>query len=85
MEAARQIGMRLVSTTDVVNREGMIAGVGYGPLDLAGPKSKQFLETGEIAAGASCPLPYANSFCSYAVGVHRGMRVRSFELTVSTS
>ena len=44
MEVARQFGMRLVPTTYVVNREGMIVGARYGPLDIAGPEFVQFLE-----------------------------------------
>jgi peroxiredoxin len=44
MEVARKFGMRLVPTTYVLNREGMIAGAGYGPLDLAGLEFIQFLE-----------------------------------------
>jgi peroxiredoxin len=45
MEVARKFGMRLVPTTYVLNREGMIVGAGYGPLDVAGPEFGQFLET----------------------------------------
>jgi peroxiredoxin len=44
MEVARKFGMRLVPTTYVLNREGMIVGAGYGPLDVAGPEFVQFLE-----------------------------------------
>jgi peroxiredoxin len=44
MEVARKFGMRLVPTTYVVNREGMIVGAGYGPIDLAGTEFIQFLE-----------------------------------------
>lgn len=55
MEVARQFGMRLVPTTYVVNREGMIVGAEYGPLNLASPEFTQFLETGEVAAGVSRP------------------------------
>jgi peroxiredoxin len=44
MEVARKFGMRLVPTTYVLNREGMIVGAGYGPLDVAGPGFVQFLE-----------------------------------------
>ena len=44
MEVARKFGMRLVPTTYVLNREGMIVGAGYGPLDVAGPEFGQFLE-----------------------------------------
>jgi peroxiredoxin len=44
MEVARKFGMRLVPTTYVLNREGMIVGAGYGPIDVAGPEFIQFLE-----------------------------------------
>jgi peroxiredoxin len=44
MEVARKFGMRLVPTTYVLSREGMIVGAGYGPLDVAGPEFVQFLE-----------------------------------------
>jgi hypothetical protein len=36
--------MRLVPTTYVLNREGMIVGAGYGPIDVAGLEFIQFLE-----------------------------------------
>ena len=45
MEVARSFGMRLVPTTYVLNREGVIVGAGYGPVDLAGPEFVQFLES----------------------------------------
>jgi peroxiredoxin len=45
MEVARKFGMRLVPTTYVLNREGMIVGAGYGPVDLASPGFVQFLES----------------------------------------
>ena len=45
MAVARQFGVRLVPTTYVVNREGVIVGAGYGPIDVAGPEFVQFLET----------------------------------------
>ena len=44
MEVARKFGMRLVPTTYVLNREGMIVGAGYGPIDVTGPEFVQFLE-----------------------------------------
>jgi peroxiredoxin len=43
MEVARKFGMRLVPTTYVLNREGVIVGAGYGPVDLAGPEFVHFL------------------------------------------
>jgi peroxiredoxin len=43
MEVARKFGMRLVPTTYVVNREGVIVGAGYGPVDLASPMFADFL------------------------------------------
>ena len=43
MEVARQFGMRLVPTTYVLNREGVIVGAGYGPVDLASPAFVEFL------------------------------------------
>jgi peroxiredoxin len=45
MEAARQFGMRLVPTTYVLNRDGVIVGAGYGPIDLAGPAFTEFLQS----------------------------------------
>src|SRR5687768_8815064 len=44
MEVARQFGVRLVSMTYVLNREGRVVGAGYGPVDLASPEFAQFLE-----------------------------------------
>ena len=44
LEVARQFGMRLVPTTYVLNRAGMIVGAGYGPMDIAGPEFLLFLE-----------------------------------------
>jgi peroxiredoxin len=43
MEVARKFGMRLVPTTYVLNREGVIVGAGYGPVDFASPTFAQFL------------------------------------------
>ena len=43
MAVARQFGVRLVATTYVVNREGMVVGAGVGPLDLASPEFAQYL------------------------------------------
>jgi peroxiredoxin len=45
MEVARKFGMRLVPTTYVVNREGVIVGAGYGPVDLASPEFVHFMES----------------------------------------
>ena len=45
MEVARAFGMRLVPTTYVVNRAGVIVGAGYGPVDLASPTFVEFLGT----------------------------------------
>lgn len=45
MEVARGFGMRLVPTTYVLNREGVIVGAGYGPVDVAGPEFVQFVES----------------------------------------
>jgi peroxiredoxin len=45
MEVARKFGMRLVPTTYVLNREGVIVGAGYGPVDLAGAEFVQFVES----------------------------------------
>lgn len=45
MEVARKFGMRLVPTTYVLNREGVIVGAGYGPVDLASPVFAEFLNT----------------------------------------
>jgi peroxiredoxin len=50
MEVARKFGMRLVPTTYVLNREGMIVGAGYGPIDVDGPEFIQFLETLQSAS-----------------------------------
>ena len=44
MEVARKFGMRLVPTTYVINRQGMIVRAGYGPIDVAAPEFIQFLE-----------------------------------------
>jgi peroxiredoxin len=44
MEVARKFGMRLVPTTYVLNRDGIIVGAGYGPVDLAGHMFTDFLE-----------------------------------------
>ena len=44
MEVARKFGMRLVPTTYVLNRDGIIVGAGYGPVDLAGQTFTDFLE-----------------------------------------
>jgi peroxiredoxin len=44
MEVARKFGMRLVPTTYVLNRDGVIVGAGYGPLDLTGQTFTDFLE-----------------------------------------
>ncbi|MBI3329235.1 MAG: TlpA family protein disulfide reductase [Nitrospinae bacterium] len=44
MDVARAFGVRLAPTTYVVNREGVIVGAGYGPLDLAGPVFDQYLQ-----------------------------------------
>jgi peroxiredoxin len=43
MAVAREFGMRLVPTTYVMNREGVIVGAGYGPVDLASPMFADFL------------------------------------------
>jgi peroxiredoxin len=43
MEVARKFGMRLVPTTYVLNRDGIIVGAGYGPVDLAGQRFTDFL------------------------------------------
>jgi peroxiredoxin len=45
MEVARSFGMRLVPTTYILNREGVIVGAGYGPVDVAGPEFVQFVES----------------------------------------
>jgi peroxiredoxin len=45
MVVARQFGVRLVPTTYVVNREGVIVGASFGPLDLASPAFVQYLES----------------------------------------
>jgi peroxiredoxin len=44
MEVARKFGMRLVPTTYVLNRDGVIVGAGYGPVDLAGQMFTDFLD-----------------------------------------
>jgi peroxiredoxin len=44
MEVARRFGMRLVPTTYVLNRDGVIVGAGYGPVDLAGQMFTDFLD-----------------------------------------
>jgi peroxiredoxin len=44
MEVARKFRVRSVPTTYVLNREGLIVGAGYGPVDLASPEFVQFLE-----------------------------------------
>jgi peroxiredoxin len=44
MEVARKFGMRLVPTTYVLNRDGIIVGAGYGPVDLAGQMFTDFLD-----------------------------------------
>jgi peroxiredoxin len=54
MEAARHFGMRLVPTTYVLNRRGMIVGAGYGPLDVAGP---EFIQLVESMLAVSSPQP----------------------------
>src|ERR671915_1241968 len=43
LEVARKFGMRLVPTTYVLNRDGIIVGAGYGPVDLAGQTFTDFL------------------------------------------
>ena len=43
MNVARQFGVRLVPTTYVVNREGVIVGAGFGPVDLTSPEVAQYL------------------------------------------
>jgi peroxiredoxin len=58
MEVARNFGMRLVPTTYVLNREGVIVGAGYGPIDLAGPEFVQFLES--VLSAASPPAAAAH-------------------------
>jgi peroxiredoxin len=45
MAVARQFRVRLVPTTYVVNREGVIVGASVGPLDLASPAFVQYLES----------------------------------------
>jgi cytochrome c-type biogenesis protein len=45
MDVARKFRVRLVPTTYVLNREGVIVGAGYGPVDLASPEFAQFLES----------------------------------------
>ncbi len=45
MEVARQFGVRLVPTTYVMNREGVIVGAGFGPVDLSSPEFIQYLES----------------------------------------
>jgi peroxiredoxin len=43
MDVARSFRVRMVPTTYVLNREGVIVGAGYGPVDLASPEFAQFL------------------------------------------
>jgi peroxiredoxin len=45
MDVARQFGLRLVPTTYVINREGVIVAAGVGPVDLASPEFAQYLES----------------------------------------
>lgn len=45
MDVARKFGVRLVPTTYVVNREGVIVGAGFGPVDLISPAFVQYLES----------------------------------------
>jgi peroxiredoxin len=45
MEVARQFGVRLVPTTYIVNRQGVIVGAGYGPVDFISPEFMQLLES----------------------------------------
>jgi peroxiredoxin len=45
MAVARQFGVRLVPTTYVVNRAGVIVGASFGSLDLASPAFVQYLES----------------------------------------
>lgn len=45
MAVARKFGVRLVPTTYIVNRRGVVVGAGYGPVDLVGPKFVQILES----------------------------------------
>jgi peroxiredoxin len=44
MEIARKFGVRLVPTTYIVNRQGVIVGAGYGPVDFTSPEFMQLLE-----------------------------------------
>lgn len=44
MGLARKFGVRLVPTTYVLNREGMIVGAGFGPVDLASPEFMRYLD-----------------------------------------
>jgi hypothetical protein len=37
--------LELVPTTYILNREGVIVGAGYGPVDLTSPEFAQFLES----------------------------------------
>jgi alkyl hydroperoxide reductase subunit AhpC len=50
MDVARKFGVRLVPTTYIVNREGVIVGSGYGPVDFASPAFLQLLES--VLAGS---------------------------------
>ena len=45
MDVARKFGVRLVPTTYVVNREGVIVGASFGPVDLTSPAFVQYLES----------------------------------------
>jgi cytochrome c-type biogenesis protein len=45
MDVARKFRVRLVPTTYILNREGVIVGAGYGPVDLASPEFAQVLES----------------------------------------
>ena len=45
MDVARKFGVRLVPTTYVLNREGVIVGAGFGPVDLTSPEFVQYLES----------------------------------------
>jgi peroxiredoxin len=50
MDVARKFGVRLVPTTYIVNREGLIVGSGYGPVDFVSPEFLQLLES--VSAGS---------------------------------
>ena len=45
MDVARKFWVRLVPTTYVLNREGVIVGAGFGPVDLTSPEFVQYLES----------------------------------------